>query len=70
MDAGIRNNWGGRPFNDLINCLDFVKNIPGVDVENAVAAGNSYGGYMMNWMQGHPLGRRVSILAATVRLGL
>lgn len=33
----------------------------GVDMENAVAAGSSYGGYMMNWIQGHELGRRVGL---------
>lgn len=31
-------------------------------MENAVAAGGSYGGYMMNWMQGHELGRKFKAL--------
>lgn len=34
--------------------------MPGIDMENAVALGGSWGGYMMNWIQGHELGRRVS----------
>ena len=28
-----------------------------VDTDRAVALGASYGGYMMNWMQGHVLGK-------------
>ncbi|KAH8647304.1 prolyl oligopeptidase [Xylariales sp. PMI_506] len=62
LNTSIRNNWGGRPYDDLVKCLEHAKNIPGIDVENAVAAGNSYGGYMMNWIQGHPLGRRFKAL--------
>lgn len=55
--------WGGRPYDDLVKCVEYVgDHIPGIDMENAVAVGASYGGYMVNWMQGHDLGRRVSIL--------
>ena len=28
-----------------------------VDTNRAVALGASYGGYMMNWIQGHSLGK-------------
>ncbi|KAK8118541.1 uncharacterized protein PG998_003167 [Apiospora kogelbergensis] len=56
----VHDNWGGRPYDDLVNCVEFVKDMPGIDMENAVASGASYGGYMMNWIQGHELGRRVS----------
>lgn len=59
LDVAIRNNWGGRPYADLVSCLDHLEGIPYIDLENAVAAGNSYGGYMMNWIQGQ-LDRRVS----------
>ncbi|KAH8199448.1 hypothetical protein TruAng_006386 [Truncatella angustata] len=55
MAEAIRNSWGGRPYDDLVKCLEYVKDIRGIDMENAVAAGNSYGGYMMNWIQGHEL---------------
>jgi len=33
-----------------------------VDTSRAVALGASYGGYMVNWMQGHELGRRFRAL--------
>lgn len=58
----VKDNWGGRPYDDLMNCYEYMKNMPFVDVENAVAAGGSYGGYMMNWIQGHELGRRFKAL--------
>ncbi|KAK6852743.1 oligopeptidase family protein [Apiospora arundinis] len=54
----VQDNWGGRPYDDLVNCVEFVKDMPGIDMDNAVASGASYGGYMMNWIQGHELGRR------------
>lgn len=57
--TGIHDNWGGRPYDDLVKCLEFLRSFPFIDLDNAVAAGASYGGYMINWMQGHDLGRKV-----------
>jgi hypothetical protein len=49
-----RNDWGGKPFRDLVAGLQHVLDIyPAVDRERLVAAGGSYGGYMINWLQGH-----------------
>lgn len=57
--AGINGEWGGRPYKDLENCFEYVKeNMRFVDTDNAIAAGASYGGYMANWIQGNPLGRK------------
>ncbi|KAH9908925.1 prolyl oligopeptidase [Xylariomycetidae sp. FL2044] len=58
IDA-IAGDWGGRPYEDLVDCFDYVRENMGdyVDTGNAVALGASYGGYMINWIQGHPLGR-------------
>ncbi|KAF2164452.1 hypothetical protein M409DRAFT_67949 [Zasmidium cellare ATCC 36951] len=56
----IRNNWGGDPYQDIVNVVEWVGkegNLKGADNERAVALGASYGGYMINWIQGHPLGR-------------
>lgn len=36
--------------------------MPSADTSRAVALGASYGGYMMNWIQGHPLGRKLKAL--------
>ncbi|KAI0120330.1 alpha/beta-hydrolase [Hypoxylon sp. NC0597] len=54
----IQDNWGGRPYEDLVKCMEYLENVPYIDTDNAVIAGASYGGYMVNWIQGHPLGRR------------
>ncbi|KAI0164934.1 prolyl oligopeptidase [Xylariaceae sp. FL1272] len=59
----IAKNWGGRPYHDLELCFEHIaNNLSYVDTENAVALGASYGGYMINWIQGHPLGRKFKAL--------
>ncbi|KAK5721087.1 hypothetical protein LTR15_007051 [Elasticomyces elasticus] len=59
----IRDNWGGDPYQDIVNCFEWVgKNMPEADNDKAVALGASYGGYMMNWIQGHDLGRKFKAL--------
>ena len=60
---GIRNNWGGRPYIDLVKGFEYIENnLPYVDTSRAVALGASYGGYMVNWIQGHDLGRKFKAL--------
>lgn len=49
----IRHDWGGRVFDDLMAALAFMERQPYVDTGRMVAAGASFGGYMMNWFQGH-----------------
>jgi dipeptidyl aminopeptidase/acylaminoacyl peptidase len=62
VDA-IRKDWGGAPYQDLFNVMDWVEeHMPEVDMDRAVALGASYGGYMVNWIQGHDLGRRFKAL--------
>ena len=59
----IRNSWGGLPYEDLVNGFSYIKeNLDYVDTSRSVALGASYGGYMMNWIQGHPLGREFKAL--------
>jgi dipeptidyl aminopeptidase/acylaminoacyl peptidase len=59
----IKGQWGGLPYEDLVLGFDWIKkNINYVDTKRAVALGASYGGYMMNWIQGHPLGREFKAL--------
>ena len=49
----INRNWGGWPLEDLQKGLAFATaNDPQLDADNACAAGASYGGYMMNWIEG------------------
>jgi len=50
----IRNNWGGWPFEDLMKGLDHViASYDYVDGDRVGALGASYGGYMINWIEGH-----------------
>ncbi len=59
----ITKSWGGLPYEDLVNGFKYIKeNMPYVDTAHSVALGASYGGYMMNWMQGHALGREFKAL--------
>ena len=50
----ISGDWGGKPFVDLMNGLDYVeKKYPFIDKNREAALGASYGGYMANWILGH-----------------
>ncbi|KAJ6559073.1 Alpha/Beta hydrolase protein [Mycena vulgaris] len=52
---GITEDWGGKPFVDLIAGWKYVlDSYPQIDADRAVAAGASWGGYAINWIQGHP----------------
>ncbi|KAF4510727.1 hypothetical protein G6O67_002597 [Ophiocordyceps sinensis] len=62
VDA-IACNWGGSPYEDLVKCFEYLeKELDYVDTSRAVALGASYGGYMINWIQGHDLGRKFRAL--------
>ncbi|EKM51879.1 uncharacterized protein PHACADRAFT_262274 [Phanerochaete carnosa HHB-10118-sp] len=55
LTDAIRENWGSKPFDDLRKGWKYVlDNFPEVDPNKAVAAGASWGGYAINWIQGHP----------------
>ena len=59
----ITEEWGGLPYEDLVKGLEYIKdNLDYVDTDHAVALGASYGGYMMNWMQGHALAKEFKAL--------
>ncbi len=50
----ISRDWGGKVYEDLMNGLDHVlATYPFIDPDRIAAAGASYGGYMMNWFEGH-----------------
>jgi dipeptidyl aminopeptidase/acylaminoacyl peptidase len=49
----IHQNWGGWPLEDLKLGLAYATaHDPQLEANNACAAGGSYGGYMMNWIEG------------------
>jgi dipeptidyl aminopeptidase/acylaminoacyl peptidase len=49
----IRDDWGGKPFDDIMAVVDHVAALPYADADRMAAAGGSYGGYMIDWMLGH-----------------
>jgi dipeptidyl aminopeptidase/acylaminoacyl peptidase len=50
----INGDWGGKPYVDLMNGLDYVeKTYTYADKDRECALGASYGGYMINWILGH-----------------
>jgi dipeptidyl aminopeptidase/acylaminoacyl peptidase len=49
----INKDWGGRCFKDLMLAADAVEKLPYVDKAKMGAAGASFGGFMINWFQGH-----------------
>ena len=52
VDA-INRDWGGKPLEDLQKGLAAATALdPQIDGANACAMGASYGGYMMNWIEG------------------
>jgi dipeptidyl aminopeptidase/acylaminoacyl peptidase len=53
IDA-INGDWGGAPYEDLMKGLDFAEQTyPFIDKDRECALGASYGGYMINWIEGH-----------------
>ena len=49
----VSRDWGGRAYADIMTGVDAVARLPFVDSTRMAAAGGSYGGYMVNWMEGH-----------------
>ena len=50
----IHQNWGGWPLEDLQKGLAYITaHDPQLQANNACALGGSYGGYMMNWIEGN-----------------
>ena len=49
----ITGDWGGAVYDDLMKGVDHVIKLGYVDANRIGAAGGSYGGYMVNWMNGH-----------------
>jgi dipeptidyl aminopeptidase/acylaminoacyl peptidase len=51
--AQISGDYGGAVFQDLMKVTDALEKLPYVDRNKMGAMGWSYGGYMMNWFEGH-----------------
>jgi len=51
--AEISGDYGGYVFEDLMKVADALEKLPYVDRNRMGAMGWSYGGYMMDWFEGH-----------------
>jgi dipeptidyl aminopeptidase/acylaminoacyl peptidase len=50
----IRGDWGGKPYEDLMKGLDYaLAQWSFIDGNRMGALGASFGGYMINWIEGH-----------------
>lgn len=50
----ISGDWGGKVYDDLMRGVDTViARYDFIDRDRLAAAGASYGGYMINWIEGH-----------------
>jgi dipeptidyl aminopeptidase/acylaminoacyl peptidase len=49
----ISGDWGGMVYQDLMDGADYLAKLPYVDAGHISAAGASYGGYMIDWIEGH-----------------
>jgi len=50
----ISGDWGGKAYVDIMNGVaDVLRRSPFIDRSRIGAAGASYGGYMINWIEGH-----------------
>lgn len=52
--SAISGDWGGRPYVDIMKGTDYVlNNYTCIDTNRVGAAGASYGGFMIDWIEGH-----------------
>lgn len=49
----ISGDWGGKCYDDLMAGVAYLEKLPYIDRDRMASAGASFGGYMMNWFQGH-----------------
>ncbi len=65
----IRGDWGGQPFRDVMAAVDWaIATFDWIDGGRVAALGASYGGYMMNWINGHTQRFEVLVLVLVLVL--
>lgn len=51
---GVSKDWGGKPYIDIMNSYNNALDSYGfIDKNNKFALGASYGGFMVDWLEGH-----------------
>ncbi|MEK6323063.1 MAG: S9 family peptidase [Acidobacteriota bacterium] len=66
----ISADWGGKVYTDILNGVAYIASMPYIDRERIGAAGGSYGGYMVNWIEGHNNDPRVKFSALVSHAGV
>ena len=62
---GVRADWGGKPIDDLkAGVRHVLEKYPQIDATKVGAWGGSYGGYVVNWLQGHNQDKMFAALVA------
>jgi dipeptidyl aminopeptidase/acylaminoacyl peptidase len=51
--SDISKDWGGKVYTDVMAVADSLETLPYVDKDRMGAMGWSYGGYFMDWLEGH-----------------
>jgi dipeptidyl aminopeptidase/acylaminoacyl peptidase len=60
----ISGDWGGKAYTDIMEGVDYVISHNNfIDKERVGAAGASYGGYMIDWIEGHNFDKRFQFKA-------
>lgn len=49
----ISGDYGGKVYDDLMKVADSLETLPYVDRNRVGASGGSFGGFMVNWIEGH-----------------
>lgn len=60
----VRNDWGGLPYQDLMLGWEYINQqySSWIDMDRVGACGASYGGYMVNWIQGNNDDKKFKVL--------
>ncbi|MDX6695056.1 MAG: hypothetical protein QOF02_2659 [Blastocatellia bacterium] len=66
----ISGDWGGKAYADIMNGVAHVISLGYVDRNRLGAAGGSYGGYMVNWLEGHNTDQRAQFKALVSHAGV
>ena len=58
----VRNDWGCVPFMYIMTRLQYAcEHYDFLDPDNTCSVGGSYGGYMINWLEGHTTNFKCSV---------
>lgn len=66
----VSGDWPGKAYTDIMNGVAVLLDEGIVDPEYIGAAGASYGGYMVNWLEGHNSDSRFSFKALVSHAGV